>query len=147
MKHSISPKTGTGSLGTLWCLIEVGIGIVGEGGEEECWKNHQNLFSWEAEGWVLFLFLISRIFLIFIYTKWVYIFKSYVGRNFSQILIAKGTWIRMPWLENFEKLIRGGITNIDKETNIPSCPSTPWTFPYFYKKHRFATFYMWPWMT
>ena len=32
MKHSISPKTGTGSLGTLWCLIEGGIGIVGGGG-------------------------------------------------------------------------------------------------------------------
>ena len=60
--------------------------------------NHRNLITGGGTGLEnypisnrLFWFL-SKIFLIFIYTKWVYILKPCVGRNFSQKLIAGGDW-------------------------------------------------------
>ena len=43
---------------------------------------------------------------------WVNILKACVGLNFSQNLIAGGGWIRMTWLEKFEKLFSESGTSI-----------------------------------
>ena len=72
-----------------------GVEIVGRCGEGEGGiKNHENLISW-GKGLGNYLKLrrlfwfLSKIFL-FIYTKWVYVSKPCVRRNFSQKLIAGG---------------------------------------------------------